>query len=57
MRIALRVLVGEVAPPVIPMDRSVFMWPSAMPPSSNEDLEDYSFSGDQNTPSSELIGR
>ncbi|RVW30807.1 putative L-type lectin-domain containing receptor kinase S.5 [Vitis vinifera] len=57
MRIALRVLAGEVAPPVIPMDRPAFVWPPAMPPSSNEDLEDYSFSGDQNTPSSELIGR
>ena len=57
MRIALRVRAGEVAPPVIPMDRPAFVWPPAMPPSSNEDLEDYSFSGDQNIPSSELIGR
>ena len=57
MRIALRVRAGEVAPPVIPMDKPAFVWPPAMPPSSNEDLEDYSFSGDQNTPSSKLIGR
>ncbi|WJZ93932.1 hypothetical protein VitviT2T_012831 [Vitis vinifera] len=57
MRTALRVLAGEVAPPVIPMDRPAFVWPPAMPPSLNEDLEDYPFSGDQNTPSSQLIGR
>ncbi|RVW81410.1 putative L-type lectin-domain containing receptor kinase S.5 [Vitis vinifera] len=44
MRIALRVRAGEVAPPVIPMDKPAFVWPPAMPPSSNEDLEDYSFS-------------
>ncbi|XP_034693241.1 probable L-type lectin-domain containing receptor kinase S.5 [Vitis riparia] len=57
MRTALRVLAGEVAPPVIPMDRPAFVWPPAMPPSLNEDLEDYPFSRDQNTPSSQLIGR
>ncbi|RVW30786.1 putative L-type lectin-domain containing receptor kinase S.5 [Vitis vinifera] len=57
MRTVLRVLAGEVAPPVIPMDRPAFVWPPAMPPSLNEDLQDYTFSGDRNTPSSELIGR
>ncbi|KAJ9695543.1 hypothetical protein PVL29_010832 [Vitis rotundifolia] len=57
MRTTLRVLAGEVAPPVIPMDRPAFVWPPAMPPSLNEDLEDYPFSGDQNTPSSQPIGR
>ena len=57
MRTVLRVLAGEVAPPVIPIDRPAFVWPPAMPPSLNEDLQDYTFSGDRNTPSSELIGR
>ena len=32
MRTALRVLAGEVAPPVIPMDRPDFVWSLAMPP-------------------------
>ena len=54
MRTVLRVLAGEVAPPVIPMDRPAFVWPPAMPPSP---LEDYTSTGDQNTFSSQLTGR
>ncbi|CBI30010.3 unnamed protein product, partial [Vitis vinifera] len=43
MRTALRVLTGEVDPPLIPFDKPVFMWPATAPPSFNEDLEYCSF--------------
>lgn len=57
MRTALRVLTGEVDPPLIPFDKPVFMWPATAPPSFNEDLEYCSVSGGQMTPLSELSGR
>ncbi|RVW81493.1 putative L-type lectin-domain containing receptor kinase S.5 [Vitis vinifera] len=50
MRTALRVLTGEVDPPLIPFDKPVFMWPATAPPSFNEDLEYCSVSGGQMTP-------
>ncbi|XP_034692846.1 probable L-type lectin-domain containing receptor kinase S.5 [Vitis riparia] len=57
MRTALRVITGEVDPPLIPFDKPVFMWPATAPPSFNEDLEYCSVSGGQMTPLSELSGR
>ena len=59
MRTALRVLTGEIPPPLIPFDKPVFMWPATAPPSFNEDLEycSVSLSGGQMTPQSQLSGR
>ncbi|KAK7835555.1 receptor-like protein eix1 [Quercus suber] len=45
MRTVLQVLTGEVPPPLVPTERPAFMWP-AMPPSFNEDAENFS-SGSQ----------
>ncbi|KAL6318130.1 hypothetical protein AAG906_035635 [Vitis piasezkii] len=39
MRIALRVLTGEVDPPVIPIEKPPFVWPATPPVSFREDLE------------------
>lgn len=52
MRTTLRVLIGDVAPPIIPIDKPTFVWLPTMPPFLNKDLKDYPFSGDQNNPSS-----
>lgn len=57
MGIALRVLTGEIDPPLIPFDKPVFMWPPTAPPSFNEDLQYCSVSGGQMTPLSDLSGR
>ncbi|KAJ9695545.1 hypothetical protein PVL29_010834 [Vitis rotundifolia] len=54
---ALRVLTGEVAPPLIPKAKPAFMWPAMEPPSFNEDSKDYFFGGDQPSPFSEPSGR
>lgn len=56
---ALRVLTGEVAPPLIPSAKPAFMWPALEPSSFNEDLKDYflSLGGGQPCPFPELSGR
>ena len=54
---ALRVLTGEVAPPLIPKAKPAFMWPVMEPPSFNEDSKDYTFGGDQPSPFAEPSGR
>ena len=55
---ALRVLKGEVAPPLIPNAKPAFMWPAMETPSFNEDLKEYySIGGGQPSPFSELSGR
>ncbi|XP_019071841.1 probable L-type lectin-domain containing receptor kinase S.5 [Vitis vinifera] len=56
MRIALRVLTGEVDPPVIPIEKPPFVWPATPPDSFREDLE-YPPTGGLLSPPSELIGR
>ena len=59
MRTALRILAGEVEPPVIPIEKPPFVWPATPPVSFfSEDLE-YSptGAGGMLSPSSELIGR
>nr|CAN63687.1 hypothetical protein VITISV_011878 [Vitis vinifera] len=56
MRIALRVLTGEVDPPVIPIEKPPFVWPATPPVSFREDLE-YPPTGGLLSPPSELIGR
>ncbi|KAI6673844.1 hypothetical protein NL676_001750 [Syzygium grande] len=55
MRIVLQVMTGEVAPPIVPLERPAFIWPS-MPPSFREDL-DCSNAEDQITLITELCGR
>ena len=54
---ALRVLTGEVAPPLIPKAKPSFMWPAMEPPSFNEDSKDYTLGGDQPSPFAEPSGR
>ncbi|KAJ9675984.1 hypothetical protein PVL29_024794 [Vitis rotundifolia] len=56
MRIALRVLTGEVDPPVIPIEKPPFVWPATPPVSFRKDLE-YPPTGGLLSPPSELIGR
>ncbi|XP_010665452.1 probable L-type lectin-domain containing receptor kinase S.5 [Vitis vinifera] len=56
MRIALRVLTGEVDPPVIPIEKPPFVWPATPPVSFREDLE-YPPTEGLLSPPSELIGR
>ena len=56
MRIALRVLTGEVDPPVIPIEKPPFVWPATSPVSFREDL-DYPPTEGLLSPPSELTGR
>ncbi|XP_047172128.1 probable L-type lectin-domain containing receptor kinase S.5 [Vigna umbellata] len=55
MRTVLQVLNGEAAPPEVPKERPVFMWP-AMPPSF-KDAEDSSLIQGTITPFTEITGR
>ncbi|KAA8518277.1 hypothetical protein F0562_015840 [Nyssa sinensis] len=55
MRTALLVLIGEAAPPPLPGEKPVFMWPAATP-SFKENLENSVFGG-QLTPITVLSGR
>ncbi|XVF07377.1 hypothetical protein REPUB_Repub06bG0133400 [Reevesia pubescens] len=54
MRTVLQVLSGEADPPEVPQERPSFVWP-AMPPSFSQ--MDYSLTGSQLTPFTELTGR
>ncbi|KAF8396046.1 hypothetical protein HHK36_017658 [Tetracentron sinense] len=54
MRIALQVLTGETAPPVLPINKPAFMWPP-MASQFSDDLE-LSFGGGQLSPSTDLSG-
>lgn len=54
MKLVLQVLSGEAPPPEIPVERPSFIWP-AVPPSFSG--TDYSLTGSQLTPFSDLTGR
>ncbi|KAK3405611.1 hypothetical protein EUGRSUZ_K01843 [Eucalyptus grandis] len=55
MRSVLQVLTGQVAPPIVPLERPAFIWPS-MPPSFREDF-DCSIAKGQMTPITEVRRR
>ncbi|XP_050383234.1 probable L-type lectin-domain containing receptor kinase S.5 [Argentina anserina] len=55
MRTVLKVLTREADPPVLPIERPAFVWPS-MPPSFKEDTE-CDLAGGRLTPFTEIIGR
>ncbi|KAL5739719.1 hypothetical protein ACOSP7_028611 [Xanthoceras sorbifolium] len=54
MKLVLQVLSGEAPPPQVPIERPSFVWP-AMPPSFSG--SDYSLTGSQLTPFSDITGR